>query len=98
MYKKSSTNGFIMATTLKQCIDLYLPFLSKAINHTITENIFPKQLKKSEVIPLYKKEDPLKKENYRIVSFLPYVPKVFERTIFKQIKIYMQDKLSKHIT
>ena len=39
--KKSSTRGSIPATVLKQCLDVYLPFLIKAINHAITENIFP---------------------------------------------------------
>ena len=33
--KKSSTNGSIPATILKQCVDVYLPFLTKAINHAI---------------------------------------------------------------
>ena len=60
--KKSLTKGSIPATILKQCVDVYLPFLTKSINHTITENIFPKQLKKLEVTPLHRKEDPLKKE------------------------------------
>ena len=96
--KKSSTNGFIPAIILEQYVDVYLPFLTKAINHAITENTFPEQLKKSEVIPLYKKEDPLKKENYKPVSLLPHVSKVFERIIYKQINIYMKDKLSKNIT
>ena len=100
--KKSSTNGSIPATILKQCVGVNLLFLTKAINHAITENTFPEQLKKSEVIPLHKKEEnykyPLKKENYRPVSLLPHVSKVFERMIYKQINIYMQDKLSKHIT
>ena len=67
--RKSSTNGSIPATILKQCVDVYLPFLTKAINHAITENTFTEQFKKSEVIPLYKKEDLLKKENYRPVSY-----------------------------
>ena len=79
-------------------MDVYLPFLTKVINHAISENIFPKQFKKSEVIPLYKKEDPLNKANYTPVSLLPHVSKVFERIIYKQINIYMQDKLSKYIT
>ena len=92
--KKSSSIGSIPAAILKQCVDIYLPFLTKAINHAITKDIFPEQLKKSEVIPLYKREDPLKKENYRLVSLLPHVSKVFERIIYKQINIYMQDKLS----
>ena len=59
---------------------------------------FPDKLKKREVILLYKKEDPLKKENYRPVSLLPPVSKVFERVIYKQINSSMNDKLSKYIT
>ena len=91
--KKSSTNRSIPARILRQCVDVYLPFLTKVRSHAITENIFPDQLKKSEVIPLHKKEDPLKKENYRPVSLLPHVSQVFEWTIYKQINIYMHDKL-----
>ena len=96
--KKYSTNGSISATILKQCVDVNLPFLTKAINHAITENIFPERLKSSEVIQLYKKVDSSKRENCRPVSLLPHVSNVFERIIYKQISIYMQDKLSKHIT
>ena len=55
-------------------------------------------MKHSEVIPLFKKEDPLKKENYRPVSLLPHLSKVFERIIYKQINEYMENKLSKFIT
>ena len=66
--KKSSTSGSIPATILKQSVETYLPFLTKAINLAITECEFPDKLKKSEVIPLYKKQDPLKKENYRPIS------------------------------
>ena len=32
------------------------------------------------------------------MSLLPHASKVFERIIYKQINIYIQDKLSKHIT
>ena len=53
--KTSWTNWSVPATILKQCVDVYLPFLTKAINHAITENTFPEQLKKLEVIPLHKK-------------------------------------------
>ena len=55
---------------------------------------FPEELKPSEVIPLYKKLDPLK-ENDWPVSLLPHVSKVIERIIYKQTNSYMEDKLSK---
>ena len=54
-------------------------------------------MKKVEIIPVNKKDDPLKKENYRPVSLLPHVSKIFERLIYKQINDYICDKLSKYI-
>ena len=83
---------------LKQCVDIYLPFLTNAINKKFLGNYFPKELKKAKTIPVYKKDDPLKKENYRPVSLLPHVSKIFERSIYNQINNYMCDKLSKYIT
>ena len=79
-------------------MEVYLLFLTKAINLTITVNNFPEQLKKSKVILLYKKQEPLQKENYRPVSLLSHISKVCERIIYRQININIQDKLLKHIT
>ena len=42
--KKSSTSGSIPATILKQPVETYLPFLTKAINLAITECKFPDKL------------------------------------------------------
>ena len=83
--KKLSTYGLIPATILKQCIDAYLPYLTFSINYSLRESTFPKELKHSEVIPVYTKLDPLKKENYRPVSLLPHVSKVFGRIVYQQI-------------
>ena len=75
-----------------------MPYLTVTINYSLRENIFPEELKRSEVIPLYKKLDPLKKENYRPVSLLSHLSKVFDRIIHKQTNTYMEDKLSKYLT
>ena len=96
--KKSSSSKAIPATILKQSVHIYLPFLTNCINHSFVANKFPDELKLSEVIPLYKKLDPLKKENYRPVSLLPHVSKVFERIIYKQIMSYVTNLLSDYIT
>ena len=72
-----------------------MPYLPDSINYSLRENTLREELKHSEVIPAYKKLDPLKKENYRPVSLLPHVSKVFERIIYQQINTYMKDKLSK---
>ena len=54
--------------------------------------------KKKLEIPLYKKLDLLKKENYKPVCLLPHVSKAFKRILYKQIMSYMNDLLSNYIT
>ena len=61
-------------------------------------NCFSDKLKQSELIPIYKKLDPLDKENHRPVSLLSHASKVFERIIHKQINTYMEDKISNYVT
>ena len=96
--KKSSTHGAIPGSILKQTIEVHLKYLTKTINHSLKESTFPDELKQSEVIPVYKKLDPLQKENYRPVSLLPHISKVFERVIYKQINNFMENKISKCVT
>ena len=59
-----------------------MPLLTTSINNTICEKRFPNELEQSEVIALFKKEDPIK-ENYHPVSLLPHISKVFEKLIKK---------------
>ena len=67
--KKSSTYGVIPASILKQTIEVHLKYLTNTINNSLKESAFPNELKQSEVILVYKKLDPLQKENYKPVSF-----------------------------
>ena len=95
--KKSSTYGAIPASILNQTIEVPLKYLTNTINHSLKESTFPDELKQSEVIPVYKKLDPLQ-ENYRPVSLLPHISKVFERVIYKQINYFIENKISKCVT
>ena len=55
-------------------------------------------MKAAEVRQLFKKNDDLEKENYRSVSVLPHISKVFERIVYTQIGSFMEDNLSKLFT
>ena len=59
-------------------MEIHQSFLIKTINYKIKKIEIPDKLENLEVIPLYKKENLLKKENYRPVSLLPHASKVFE--------------------
>ena len=64
MIQNHQRNESIPASILKQCVDAYLPYLTVSINYSLRKNTFPEKLKHSKVIPLWKKLDPLKKENH----------------------------------
>jgi hypothetical protein len=52
--------------------------LTSLINLSIDTGVFPDSLKKAQVTPLHKKNDPLSKTNYRPVSVLPvYIHMIF---------------------
>ena len=70
--KKSSTCGAIPSIILKQTMEVHLKYLINTMNHSLKESAFLDELKQSEVILVYKKLDPLQKENYRPVSLLPH--------------------------
>ena len=59
---------------------------------------FRVDLKLAEVSLISKKNDDLDKENYSPVSVLFNVSKVFEKIIYSQIDVFMQDKLSNLLT
>ena len=62
--------------------------LSIIINQSLCSGIFPSKLKLAEVIPLYKKEDQRVFGNYRPISLLSSISKIFEKVAFKQILEY----------
>ena len=68
---------------LKQYRHIYLLSLTNLINETFLNSCFPKEFKGAEIIPAYKKDNPLKNESYRPVILLPHMSNVFERLICK---------------
>ena len=78
---------------LKQTIDVDLPIITEIISISIDSNCYPDDLKLAEVSPVFKKKDDLDKENYKPVSALSHVSKVFERIMYQQIEDFIKDKL-----
>ena len=63
--------------------------LTLIINQMITTGIFPDSFKKSKIISIFKKGDQSLLINYRPISLLPTISKVFERIIFDQMYHYI---------
>ena len=68
--------------------------LTDCINSAILNGKFPSELKMADVIPIFKKDDPFEKANYRPISLLPSLSKVYEKLIYQQLNIFFENKLS----
>ena len=55
------------------------------------QSVFPDKLKKAQVTPLYKKNDPLLKTNYRPVSVLCIFSKIFEKILEQQLSDFFEN-------
>ncbi len=58
----------------------------------LTTGIFPDKLKIAKVIPLHKKDEETLFTNYRPISLLPAISKIFEKVIFKQLYNFFLEK------
>ena len=52
-------------------------------------------MKYAEITPIHKKDDKTDKENYRPITILPNLSKLYERLIYNQIYSYFQTVFSK---
>ena len=59
-------------------------------NLSIDQGVFPKDLKLANVLPLYKTHDPFLFNNYRPVSVLRTLSKVFKRIMYSRMLEYLE--------
>ena len=94
---KPTTENNIPAKILVENIGTCAPIIGKIYNDSITEGVFPSDLKDADMTPGHKKDEKTSKENYRPISILPTVSKFFERTMYTDIDIYMKKYISPFI-
>ena len=66
-----------------------VPSLSIIINQSLETGIFPDSLKIAKVVPLFKKDDPTTVNNYRPISLLNSISKIFEKVIHQQLNSHL---------
>ena len=72
--------------------------LTPIYNESIRSSVFPSELKHAEVAPVFKKSDNMKKGNFRPVSILTCISKIFESLMSDQILQSMQRVLSQYLS
>ena len=74
----------IAMTVIKDTLNIIADPLSKIINISLKNGIFPDKLKVAKVLPVFKSEDPQYFVNYRPISLLPNFSKIFEKVVYNR--------------
>ena len=90
---KSKATGIdkISARLIRECADLICIPMCDIFNQSITLGIFPDDWKTARVTPLFKQGNRDDLDNYRPISVISAVAKVFERIIYDQVYGYLEE-------
>ena len=68
--------------------DILANFITDHFNYCIAYSEFPDELKHADVIPVHKKNEKCEKRNYRPVSILTNISKIYEKLLYNQLSKY----------
>lgn len=87
--KKSVGYDGISTSLITHCAPVLSVLVSDLFNKCVLEGYYPDELKKARVVPVYKKGEHKTLSNYRPISILPVLNKIFEKLLYV--------RLSKHL-
>ena len=76
---------------IRECTDLISPYISIIFNCSLTTGTFPDDWKLAKVTPIFKHGDRSDMNNYRPISVISAVAKVFERIVYNQLSSYLSE-------
>ena len=91
--KVKTSKGYGTDGILSYFLKLALPFIEHSLvlmfNKSLGTASFPDSWKTARVTPIFKDGKTDEKSNYRPISILPVVSKLFERIVFNQLHQYL---------
>ena len=89
---KNSAPGYDEMKTepLREALPQYISPLNYVCNLSLHQGVFPDEMKIANVIPLYKKDDSMVFSNYRPVSLLCSLSKVFEKIMYNRLLAFLE--------
>jgi hypothetical protein len=82
----------ISAEFLKSAENIVVPFLTKLFNSLFEQGLFPEEWCRSVIVPLFKKGDVNSPENYRGISLLNVVSKVFTSILNRRLYTWAESE------
>ena len=89
---KSPESDDIHPRVFKQSITFILKPLCNIFNLSLERRIFPQNLKRAKVIPIYKKGEHNKLNNYRPISLLSIFSKTLEKLVYNRLISFLDKK------
>ena len=93
---KASHSSDIPAKILKQNLDFFSSFILDNVNKSIASSTFTSILKLTDIIQVYKKDSRYEKSNYRPISVLPNLSKIFQNVLYDQISSFFENIFSQY--
>ena len=93
--KKASQKTDIPIKIVKENVDIISHFLHHNFSNSLSCSTFPTGMKYADVTSIHRKDDKTDKTNYRPISILPNLSKVYERLMYNQISPYFHPMFSK---
>ena len=87
--KKACMENDIPVNILIRTNDIISGYISKMYNESKNTEIFPNSLKTADITPIHKEKDKNIRKNYRPISILPILSKLYEGNINEQISSYV---------
>ena len=94
--RKAAQSTDVPVKNLKDNADTFADYICGFFNESLNCCKFPSILKRANVTPAFKKGYRGSKENYRPVSILPVMSKIFEKLLCKQLTVFAYQNLSKY--
>ena len=76
---------------LKGAKNIISPPLAELINLSVQTGKYPSKLKHAKIIPVYKGDDETDPSNYRPISLVSVLNRIFEKTMYNRLKTYIED-------
>ena len=88
--KGANDSDMISGTLLAHLSHGIAPHLLVVLKKCLLQGYFPEEMKIAKVIPIHKNGNKTSPSNYRPISILPSLSKVFERVIFTRLRDYVE--------
>ena len=89
---KNGKSSDIAIHIIKRCSRIIAPTLCQFMNNFISLGLFPQVLKVGRITPIYKKGNPQLFDNYRPISTLSLLGKIFEKLIYSRLYSFLSTK------